>query len=179
METPTHTAAFVKKPYRENTGTQAHPHWEPCDDRGPTYFEPEILNRGVAALDAAGWQVHMHAIGDRAVRSGLDAVAFAANANGDLDNRHTLTHVELVHADDVGHSGSWAAMIANMQMQWAELDSYTVNYTKPYVGSRRWRYLYPSGSIAAAGGTLAGGSDSPHDPLYPFRRIEMAVDTCR
>jgi predicted amidohydrolase YtcJ len=174
IEAPTHTAALIK-PYRENTGTEAHPHWEPSNDRGPTYFDPEILNPGLAALDAAGWQVHMHAIGDRAVRSGLDAAAFAADANGDQDNRHTLAHVELVHPDDLERFGE-LGVVANMQMQWAELDSYTVDYTKPYIGSRRWRYLYPSGSIAAAGGTLAGGSDWPVDPLYPFRQIEMAVN---
>ena len=174
IEAPTHTAALIK-PYRENTGTEAHPHWVPSDDRGPTYFEPEILNPGVAALDAAGWQVHTHSIGDRAVRSALDAFAYAADKNGDSDNRHTISHVELVHPDDLPRFGE-LGVVANMQMQWAELDSYTVDYTKPYIGSRRWRYLYPSGSIAAAGGTLAGGSDWPVDPLLPFRQIEMAVN---
>ena len=67
-------------------------------------------------------------------------------------------------------------VLACMQMQWAELDSYTVDYTKPYIGAKRWRYLYPSGSIAERGGTLTGGSDWPVDPLLPFRQIEMAVN---
>ncbi|MEO8422586.1 MAG: amidohydrolase [Actinomycetota bacterium] len=174
IEAPTHTAALLK-PYRENTGTDEHPHWEPGDTRGPTYFDPEVANPGVAALDAAGWQVHTHAIGDRAVRTALDAFEHAADANGATDNRHTVAHVELVHPDDLGRFAE-LGVLACMQMQWAELDSYTVDYTKPYIGARRWRYLYPSGSIADEGGMVTGGSDWPVDPLIPFRQIEMAVN---
>jgi hypothetical protein len=88
IEYPTHTAALLK-PYRENTGTASHPHWEPSDSSGPTYFEPDLANAGIAALDAAGWQVHVHAIGDRAVRTALDAFEHARDTNGDLDHRHT------------------------------------------------------------------------------------------
>jgi predicted amidohydrolase YtcJ len=174
IEYPTQTAALLK-PYRVNTGTDAHPHWEPGDSRGPTYIEPELAASGITALDAAGWQVHMHAIGDRAVRTALDGVEAALEANGQRDNRHTLSHIELVHPDDLARFGEVGAL-ACMQMQWAELDSYTVDYVKPYLGSKRWRYLYPSGSIAAAGGTLTGGSDWPVDPLLPFRQIEMGMN---
>ncbi len=174
IEFPTQTAALLK-PYRENTGTDEHPHWEPGDSSGPTYFDPEVANPGIAALDAAGWQVHAHAIGDRAVRTALDAFKHARDVNGDTDNRHTVAHVELVHPDDLGRFAE-LGVLACMQMQWAELDSYTVDYVKPYLGMRRWRYLYPSGSIADQGGTLTGGSDWPVDPLYPFRQVEMAVN---
>ena len=74
--------------------------------------------------------------------------------------------MELVHPDDLGRFGE-LGVVANMQMHWAELDSYTVDYTKPYIGNTPVGYLYPSGSIAAAGGTLAGGSDWPVDPPLP------------
>jgi len=168
IEYPTQTASLLK-PYRVNAGTKKDPHWVPGDDRGPTYFAPELLNDGLAALDAAGWQVHMHAIGDRAVRTGLDAIAHARTQNGDLGNRHTLAHIELVHPDDLARFGEVGAL-ACMQLQWAELDSYTVDYVKPYLGKKRWRYLYPSGSIAAAGGTLTGGSD------WPVDQIEMGIN---
>jgi predicted amidohydrolase YtcJ len=174
IEFPTQTAALLK-PYRENTGTEEDPHWEPGNSRGPTYFDPEVANPGIAALDAAGWQVHAHAIGDRAIRIALDAVEHARDVNGDNSNRHTVAHVELVHPDDFGRFAE-LGVLACMQMQWAELDAYTVDYVKPHLGKRRWRYLYPSGSIADAGGLLTGGSDWPVDPLYPFRQIEMAVN---
>ena len=72
IEYPTQTAALLE-PYRVNKGTKRNPRWVPGKSRGPTYFRQGVANRAVAALDAAGWQVHVHAIGDRAVRSALDA----------------------------------------------------------------------------------------------------------
>ena len=72
IEHPTQSAALLQ-PYRVNKGTKRNPRWRPGKSRGPTYFRQGVANRAIAALDAAGWQVHVHAIGDRAVRSALDA----------------------------------------------------------------------------------------------------------
>ena len=72
IEHPSQTAALLE-PYRVNKGTKRDPRWVPGKSRGPTYFRQPVANRAIAALDAAGWQVHVHAIGDRAVRSALDA----------------------------------------------------------------------------------------------------------
>ena len=174
IEFPTQTAAMVD-PYRENVGTPNHPHWVPSDSNGPTYFPQGMLNPGLAALDAAGWQVHMHAIGDRAVRSGLDAIEFARGQNGNLDNRHTLAHIEAIDNAEYARFEALGAM-ACMQMQWAERDSYTMKKLKPYIGPARWSRLYAAGSLEAAGARLCGGSDWPVDPLLPFRQIEMAVN---
>ena len=174
IEYPTQTAAMIR-PYRVNEGTPNHPHWVPGDSRGPTYFPQDVVNPGLAALDAAGWQVHMHAIGDRAVRSSLDAIEYARNQNGDLDNRHTLAHIEAIHYDEYRRFRQLNAM-ACMQMQWAERDSYTMKRLKPYLGASRWSRLYAAGSLEAAGARLCGGSDWPVDPLLPFRQIEMAVN---
>jgi predicted amidohydrolase YtcJ len=174
IEYPTQTAAMLE-PYRVNAGTEDDPHWVPGDSNGPTYFPPELANPGVAALDAAGWQVHIHAIGDRAVRSALDAIEFARSANGDLDHRHTLAHIEAIDDDDYARFAELGAL-PNMQMQWAERDSYTVKRLKPYIGRPRWERLYAAGSLEAAGARLCGGSDWPVDPLLPFRQIEMAVN---
>jgi predicted amidohydrolase YtcJ len=63
-----------------------------------------------------------------------------------------------------------------MQLHWAERDTYTVDSLRPYIGKRRWRYVYPARSLAWAGATLCGGSDWPSDPLLPFRQIEIAVN---
>jgi predicted amidohydrolase YtcJ len=67
-------------------------------------------------------------------------------------------------------------VLANMQMQWAERDEYTVDLLRPYIGRKRWRHTYPAGSLRDAGAFLCGGSDWPVDPLLPFRQIEMAVN---
>ena len=172
IEHPTQTAALLK-PYRVNRGTRRNPRWVAGKSRGPTYFRQGVANRAVDALDAAGWQVHVHAIGDRAVRSALDAFAFARRRRRS-DNRHTIAHLELISPKDFRRFGR-LGVLASMQLHWAERDSYTVDSLKPYIG-RRWRWVYPAGSLARAGATLCGGSDWPVDPLLPFRQIEIGVN---
>jgi predicted amidohydrolase YtcJ len=174
IEHPTQTAALLE-PYRVNKGTKKHPRWVPGKSRGPTYFRQAVANRAIAALDAAGWQVHVHAIGDRAVRSALDAFEHARRRRRASGNRHTITHLELIHPNDFRRFKE-LGVLASMQLQWAGRDSYTVDSLRPYVGRRRWRYIYPAGSLARAGAKLCGGSDWPVDPLLPFRQIEMAVN---
>jgi predicted amidohydrolase YtcJ len=174
IEYPTQTAALID-PYRINAGTANDPHWVPGNDDGPTYIPQRLANRGIAALDRAGWQVHAHAIGDRAVRSALDAFAFAAETTGSRGRRHTIAHLELVHPNDFTRFADLGVM-ANMQLQWAERDTYTMDYLRPYIGRRRWRRIYPSGSLWDAGAHVCGGSDWPVDPLLPFRQIEMGVN---
>ena len=96
IEYPTQTAAMIK-PYRVN---ERHRGGSALGagrlERARRTSRPRLRNPGMAALDAAGWQVHVHAIGDRAVRSALDAIEFARGQNGDLDNRHTLAHIEAI-----------------------------------------------------------------------------------
>ena len=174
IEYPAQTAALLQ-PYRVNKGTKRDPNFVPGKSRGPTYFPPRVAKAAVAMLDGAGWQVHVHAIGDRAVRSALDAFEHARATNGVTDNRHTITHLELVHPKDFDRFAK-LGVLASMQMQWAERDSYTVDRLKPYVGTKRWRNTYPAGSLHRAGATLCGGSDWPVDPLLPFRQIEMGVN---
>jgi predicted amidohydrolase YtcJ len=173
IEHPTQTAALLE-PYRVNRGTKRNPRWVPGKSRGPTYFRQGVANGAIARLDAAGWQVHVHAIGDRAVRSALDAFEHARRRRRS-DNRHTICHLELIHPDDFRRFKR-LGVLASMQMHWAGRDSYTVDSLRPYIGDRRWRYTYPAGSIDEAGARLCGGSDWPVDPLLPFRQIEIAVN---
>jgi predicted amidohydrolase YtcJ len=174
IEHPTQTAALLE-PYLVNRGTKRNPRWVAGKSRGPTYFRQAVANRAIAALDRAGWQVHLHAIGDRAIRSALDAFEHARRRNGRSDNRHTITHLELIDPDDLPRFDR-LGVLASMQMHWAERDSYTVDSLRPYIGKRRWRWVYPARSLARAGATLCGGSDWPVDPLLPFRQVEIAVN---
>ena len=174
IEHPTQTAALLK-PYRVNKGTKRDPKWVPGKSKGPTYFPPKVAKAAIAALDAAGWQVHIHAIGDRAVRSALDAFERAIAVNGRTDNRHTITHLELIHPKDFDRFAK-LGVLASMQLHWAERDSYTVDRLKDYLGTKRWRNTYPAGSLHRAGAMLCGGSDWPVDPLVPWRQIEIGVN---
>ena len=109
------------------------------------------------------------------MRSALDAFEHARTQNGVTDRRHTICHLELVHPEDFRRFAE-LGVLANMQLHWAERDSYTIDKLKPYLGSKRWRHTYPAGSLHRAGAMLCGGSDWPVDPLLPFRQIEMAVN---
>lgn len=77
IEYPTQTAALLR-PYRVNKGTKRNPRWVPGRSRGPTYFRQRVANPAIAALDAAGWQVHVHAIGLPSLRLARRAGEHAA-----------------------------------------------------------------------------------------------------
>jgi predicted amidohydrolase YtcJ len=166
IEHPAQTAAMLE-PYLDSEGRAG-------DDRGPTYFSQELTDRTVAALDRAGWQVHMHAIGDRAVRSGLDAVEFARERNGPSGHRHTIAHVQIVDPADLDRFAELEVM-PSIQAQWARWDVYTVEALRPWVGDERWRNTYPFKRLHQAGALLCGGSDWPVDDLFPFHQIATAV----
>jgi predicted amidohydrolase YtcJ len=169
MEYPIQTAALLRPYLIEVDGE-----WVPGPSRGPLYFEPDVLRRTVTELDANDWQIHIHAIGDRAVRAALDAYEAARNANGSNHHRHVIAHLQLVHTDDVPRFAE-LDVIPNMQLQWAERDPYTMEALKRYIGKERWSRQYPARSMRDEGAFLAAGSDWPVDPSGPFDAIQQAV----
>jgi hypothetical protein len=166
IEYPSQTAALLA-PYLDGAG-------RPTDNRGPTYFTQEQLNRIVSAADGAGFTVHVHAIGDRAVRSALDAFANARQHNGALDNRDQIAHLELVDPADFPRFKE-LGVIANFQLLWAESDPYVTKVTLPYIGPERSRYLYPARSLRDAGALIVGGSDWGVSSFNAFAAMEHAV----
>ena len=146
----------------------------PGRNRGPAYFEQGNLNRIVTAADAAGLTVHIHAIGDRAVRSALDAIAAAGRANGFTDNRHQIAHLELIDPADFPRFKQ-LGVIANFQLLWAQRDDYVDRATIPYLGPQRSRYLYPARSLRDAGAVIAGGSDWGVSSFNAFAAMEHAI----
>lgn len=166
IEYPSHTAALLE-PYLDA-------HGRPTDDRGPSYFTQENLNRLVAAADAAGFTVHVHAIGDRAVRSALDAFAYSRQKNGPSDNRDQIAHLELIDPADFPRFKA-LGVIANLQLLWAERDDYVDKATVAYLGPERSRYLYAARSLRDAGALIAGGSDWNVSSFNAFAAMEHAI----
>ncbi len=173
MEYPAHTAAMLK-PYRVNAGTPDQPDWRPGPSRGP---DPSCADArpGFVELDKAGWQIHIHAIGDRATRDALDNFQAALERNGGRDLRHTITHLEAIDAADVPRFGK-LGVIASMSLQWARRDAYLVTGTAGYLEDALYDRLFPAAELWHSGAVIAGGSDYPVDPLLPFVQIETAVD---
>jgi predicted amidohydrolase YtcJ len=167
IEYPTQTAALLS-PYLDAAG-------HPTTNVGPSYFKQDNLNRIVAAMDAAGLTVHVHAIGDRAVRQSLDAFAYARAHGVGRDNRDQIAHLELVEPADFPRFKA-LAVIANFQLQWAYFDAeYIEKATLPYLGPARSRYLYPARSLLDAGARIAGGSDWGVSTFNAFEAMEHAL----
>jgi predicted amidohydrolase YtcJ len=155
--------AAMTAPYLDRCG-------HPTDNTGHSFVDPQVLRKGVAALDAAGFQVHVHAIGDRSVREALDAFE-----GTDPAHRHQIAHLQVVHPDDVRRFGELGVM-PNLQMLWACLDDQMVDLTLPFLGEERSRWQYPFGALHRAGATLAAGSDWPVSTPDPLAAIHVGVN---
>lgn len=166
IEYPSQTAALLK-PYLDGGGL-------PTLNKGPSYFDQANLNDIVTAADAARLTVHIHAIGDRAVRSALDSIADARRRNGALDNRDQIAHLELIEPADFPRFRE-LDVIANFQLLWAERGDYIDKATVPYIGPERSRYLYPARSLRDAGARIAGGSDWGVSSFDPLIAMEHAI----
>ncbi|MDH5615504.1 MAG: amidohydrolase family protein, partial [Acidimicrobiia bacterium] len=146
----------------------------PTDNRGIDFIDPELLSRYVTLLDAAGFQVHFHAIGDRAVRNALDAVEAARRANGWNDARHHISHIQLIHPADIPRFAQ-LGVVANGQPLWAINDGYQTELTIPFYGPERSSRQYPFRSLLDHRATLAFGSDWSVSAPNPLLEIETAV----
>jgi predicted amidohydrolase YtcJ len=161
-----HTAAMLE-PYLDSAGCQT-------DIDGLDFIDPARLAEYVTALDREGFQVHFHALGDRAVRLALDAVAAARDANGDTGNRHHLAHLQVVHPDDIGRFAVLSAT-ANIQPLWAAHEPQMDELTIPFLGERRAGWQYPFRSLQDSGAQLCAGSDWPVSSPDPLLGAHVAV----
>jgi predicted amidohydrolase YtcJ len=144
------------------------------DDRGPLMNTPERLDEAVTKLDELGFQVHFHAIGDRAIRTCLDAVEAAQRANGRRDARHHISHVQLLDPSDIPRFPK-LGVVANFQPLWAYADAYVTDLTIPFIGEPRGSRMFPMQSFVRAGARLAFGSDWSVSSSNPLLGIETAV----
>lgn len=161
------TAAMLT-PYRNRDGQESH-------NCGLSFIEPGLVADAVTALDAAGMQVHFHALGDRAVREALDAVAAARDANGTSDSRHHLAHLQMIDEADIARFVATDA-VANMQTLWATHEPQLDELTLPFLREGAEARHYPFGDLARAGARLAAGSDWPVSSADPVDAIHVAVN---
>jgi predicted amidohydrolase YtcJ len=147
----------------------------PGENMGKSFVDPTTLIEISTQLDALGFQLHFHALGDRAVRESLDAIEAARKANGDKDLRHTLAHIQVVHPDDVARFAE-LGVVANMQPLWARHEPQMDVLTIPFLGARRAAWQYPFGSLQRAGAPLASGSDWPVSTANPLEIIHTSVN---
>jgi len=162
----THTARLLE-PYSDLPETS-----------GLLMIPRDQLIEGVKAVDAKGFQVHIHAIGDATVRYALDAIEEAEKSNGKRDARHHINHLQVIHPDDIGRFTK-LDVGASFEPLWAYEEPYITDFARPQLGPERINWVYPIGSILRAGAHVALGSDwsvSTPDPLLGMETAVTRVD---
>jgi predicted amidohydrolase YtcJ len=160
--------ASMLTPYLDRSG-------QATDGHGASFFAPQELNEAVTAIDSRGFQVHFHAIGDRAIREVLDAVAAARHANGPADHRHHISHIQVVHPDDLPRFRD-LDVLANCQALWACEEPQMTELTLPFLGPERSTWQYPFGRLLRSGAQLCFGSDWPVSSPDPLWEMHVAVN---
>lgn len=169
-----HTVKFFADGVVENaTASLLEPYTSEPDNLGMLVWTPDRLAAAVAAVDAAGFQPHIHAIGDRAVRAGLDAVEHARVSNGERDRRPVLAHVQLADPADRDRFER-LGVIVNAEPLWAQLDALMTVLTEPRLGSERTAMQYPWASLLALRTALSFGSDWPVSSADPLEGMAVA-----
>ncbi|SFQ70938.1 hypothetical protein SAMN03159489_05046 [Pseudomonas sp. NFPP07] len=141
--------------------------------QGELLIDPEHFGELVSAIDQRGWRVHIHAIGDRAVRESLNGIA-QARKDRQSGIAHSITHLQMVNPKEFARFKP-LGVIASMQLLWASADDYTLDMIKPYVSALAFRYQYPAHSLLKQGATLAGASDWPVSSPNPWNAIAQAI----
>lgn len=159
-EYPSQTA-HLTKPYR-NSGRN-----------GELLYDQKIFNQLCIAADKAGLIIHVHAIGDGAVKSALDGIAEARKANGNSHLPHTLTHEQFIRPQDFQRFHE-LGVISAFQLFWAEGSNDTIEILKPYLDPEIYKWQYPARSILDNGGIISGASDWPVSTANVFRAIYKA-----
>jgi len=167
---------FMDEEIFEHTAAMLAPYADAPDSRGPVYTQEQIagFDAIVTRLDAEGFLIHFHAMGDAAVRTALDALEQAEHTNGPEDRRHQVAHDGVVDPADIPRFGKLGVM-ANFSSIWFQADDAAAAPTLAALGQERSRWMYPIGSIAKAGGRLTAGSDWPQPSMNPLDYMQYAV----
>jgi predicted amidohydrolase YtcJ len=151
-----HTA-YLKEDYANEPGFRGEPLWNATK-----------LAYACQSVDAAGFQIHVHCIGDAATDETLDAIEFTRKMNGPRDRRAGITHLEYVDLADIPRFAE-LGVVAQIQPYWAVKDSYYFDSQLPSLGKWRADHEYPVRSFFKTGALVASSSDwsvtVPPDPL--------------
>ncbi len=162
---------FLDGVVETRTAAMLEPYSDLPHERGQPMLSQAQLNPLVLALTQADFSVHLHAIGDRAIRMGLDAFAAAGPAT---HLRHQIAHLQVIQPSDIPRFRE-LGVIANFQPLWAFADPYITELTWPALGAERARWVYPMASVFKSGGSLAFGSDWSVTSPDPLAGIQVAV----
>jgi predicted amidohydrolase YtcJ len=159
VEIPSQTANLTK-PY--NNGRN-----------GELLFDPAKFAELCVSADKQGLVIHVHALGDGAVKAALDGIAAARKANGNSGLPHTLTHEQFVDPADFPRFRE-LGVISALQLFWAEASPDTIELVKPYLDPEIYKWQYPARSLLDNGAIISGASDWPVSTANVFQGIYKA-----
>ncbi|MFC5695678.1 amidohydrolase [Pseudomonas sp. GCM10022186] len=159
-EYPAQTAALLE-PYKNS------------QKYGELLIDPAHFGELVSAADARGWLVHVHAIGDRAVRESLNGIE-RARRDRQSGIAHSVTHLQMVNPKEFARFKP-LDVIASMQLYWASADDSTLDLVQPYISAMAFQYQYPARSLLKNGASISGASDWPVTTPEPWKAIYQAV----
>ncbi len=151
---------FVDGVIESHTAALTEPYADRPDDRGLPNWGADELTAAALAFDAAGFQLHLHAIGDAANRIALDALATATAQNPPRERNHVVAHVAMLAPGDAERFAE-LGVIANFEPYWAQCDAVMRDLTIPHIGHDREGWQYLIGSVLRGGATVSFGSDWP------------------
>ena len=170
-----HSAKFFLDGVLENrTAAMLEPYSDAAGGNAPLMFEPQQILDWFTAIDAERFQIHVHVIGDRAIRAALDGMEAARKANGEWPGLHQLAHVQVIDPADLPRFRQLGAM-ANMQALWARYEPDIPDFTMDMVGPLRGPWVYAFRSMIDAGAPNCLSSDWPVSSLNPFEIMETAM----
>ena len=169
------TVKFFADGVIENeTGALLAPYCSGLHSHGMRTWEGDSLAEAARRVDELGLQIHIHAIGDAAIRQALDAIEYTVKRNPARDRRPVIAHVQLADDADLGRFAE-LGVIPNMQPLWAQMDALMTVLTVPRLGVERSDRQYRMRSLTTSGARLALGSDWPVSSGAPLDGIAVAA----
>jgi hypothetical protein len=159
------------------TGALLEPYVDCPHSHGMPNWDWAELAEAVTAVDALGFQPHIHAIGDAAVRGALDAIEEAVRRNGPRDRRAVVAHTQLVDPADLPRFAA-LGVIANFEPLWAQANGTMTDLTEPRLGPVRSGFQYPIATLGRLG-PISFGSDWPVSSADPREGLAVAVSHLR
>ena len=168
-----HSAKFFLDGVMEN-GTAAMLEPYTNGQNAPIMFDEDHLEQLLVAFDKERFQLHLHTIGDKAVRVALDGIEAARKGNGPWPALHQLAHIQSIHPDDIPRFRELNA-VANWQPYWACPEPSVSDVAEPMLGPERSRYMYAVKSVIETGAPFAISSDWFVTTPNPFEIMQVAV----
>lgn len=165
---------FADGVFETHTASVLTPYLDKKEETGISNWTDEKFAKVATEFEKAGFQIHIHAIGDKAVRQALNSIEASRKANGDLDLRPHIAHLQLVDKADLPRFRK-LGVTATFQALWAYRDVFVKDLTVPVLGEERTNSMYPINSLLKHGTVLSAGSDWTVSSLNPLDAIEVAV----